>query len=205
LWAYGTVLTQFVAAPCLALGLLTTHGALVSDVVLDSPADRAGIKAGDVVLKVNGHDVIDDRDCLRQTASIDAGQGAKFTLWRDGKQVSATAIVVNRTAVIDLGPDVPSGTAGERSVKPLGLEFQVSDGAKRPGLAVTFVVAGSDAEGRGLRIGDRILRIGSRDITTLSDVNLAVEQSRALKRDYVMLQVVNSSGVRAMIALKLAK
>jgi S1-C subfamily serine protease len=83
------------------------------------------------------------------------------------------------------------------------MELQSSDGAKLPGLGITAVMAGSDAEVRGLRIGDRVLRIGGRDITTLSDVNLAVEQARALKRDYIMMQVVNSFGVRAMIALKL--
>lgn len=187
-----------------ALGLPTTRGALVSDVVLDSPADKAGIKAGDVVLKVNGHDVVDERDCLRQTAQIDAGKTAKFTLWRDGKQLAATATIVDRNTVIDLGPDTVTGTEGERTVRPLGMELQSSDGAKLPGLGITAVMAGSDAETRGLRIGDRVLRIGGRDITMLSDVNLAVEQARALKRDYVMMQVVNSFGVRAMITLKLA-
>jgi serine protease Do len=187
-----------------ALGLPTTRGALVSDVVQDSPADKAGIKAGDVVLKVNGHDVVDDRDCLRQTAQLDAGQSARFTLWRDGKQLTAAATIIDRTKVIDLGPDTVTGTEGERAVRPLGMELQSSDGAKFPGLGITAVMAGSDAETRGLRIGDRVLKIGGREIATLSDVNLAVEQARALKRDYIMMQVINSFGVRGMIALKLA-
>jgi serine protease Do len=187
----------------LALGLLTTRGALVSDVVKDSPADKAGIRAGDVVLKVNGHDVVDDRDCLRQTAMIDAGKPAKFTLFRDGKTLNLTATVVNRTDVIDLGPDTVSGTEGERAVKPLGLELQSSDGAGQPGLGITGIVAGSDADQRGLRIGDRILKIGGREVTTLSDVNLAVEQARALKRNHIMMQVVNSMGVRALVVIKI--
>jgi len=75
---------------------------------------------------------------------------------------------------------------------------------KLPGLGITPVMAGLDAESRGLRIGYRVRKIGGRAIATLNDVNRAVEQARALKRDFIMMQVVNSFGVRAMIALKLA-
>ncbi|MEQ1752677.1 MAG: trypsin-like peptidase domain-containing protein [Micropepsaceae bacterium] len=189
-----------------AVGLPTTRGALVSDVVAGSPADEAGIKPGDVILKVNGHAVTDDRDCLRQTAQLDEGKSATFTLWRDSKQLMVTAKIINRKSVIDLGPGDDGTGAAERTVKALGLELQgIQSAMTLPGLAITSVLDGSDASVRGLRVGDRVLRVGGRDVATLSDVNLAIEQARAQKREYVLLYVGTAFGGRAYVAVKLAK
>lgn len=188
-----------------AVGLTATRGALVSDVLEGSPAAEAGIKPGDVILKINGNAIKDDRECLRQTARLDAGMTATFTLWRDGKQVTVTAKIVNRKTVIDLGPGDDGTASSQRSVKALGLELQGDTPAmKLPGLAITSVMEGSDAAVRGLRVGDRVLRVGGREVGSLSDVNLAIEQARAQKRDYVLLYVGTEFGGRAYIALKLS-
>lgn len=189
----------------LALGLLNTRGALVSDVVDGSPAALAGIKAGDVVLKVNGHPVVDDRDCLRQTAQLDPGKTATFILWRDGKQLTVRVKVIDRKAVIDLSPDTSATPTGGATAQPLGMELRPSEGTNLQGLGIATVYSDSDAAAHGIRVGDRILRVGSREVSTLSDVNLAVEQARALNREYVLLYIGSAFGGHAYVAVKLSK
>lgn len=193
-----------------AVGLPSTKGAFVADVVTSSPAEAAGIKSGDVILKINGSSITDDRDLLRRTAALDQGATARFTLWRDGKQISVTAKIVERSTVIDLSPNDPSGVAVEQSVSALGLQLDTPHPAlgavaAQGGMVVSGVLEGSDAASRGLRVGDRILKVGSREVNSQSDVNLAVEQARADKREYVLIYVGTQLGGKAYVTLKLSK
>ena len=191
-----------------AVGLPNTKGAFVADVVAASPAEKAGIKAGDVILKLNGSVILDDRDLLRRTAAIDEGASARFTLWRDSKQLSVTAKIVERSTVIDLSPNDPTGVAAEQSVSALGLELAVPQSALgavagQNGMVVSGLVEGSDAASSGLRVGDHILRVANRDVNSQADVNLAIEQARAAKREYVLVYVGTQMGGRAFIIVKL--
>ncbi|MCX8508695.1 MAG: Do family serine endopeptidase, partial [Rhodobacteraceae bacterium] len=76
-----------------AIGLTEAKGALVAAVQPDSPAAKAGIAAGDVILSVNGSDVADPRAVSRAIADLAPGDKAELALWREGKVEKLTLIV----------------------------------------------------------------------------------------------------------------
>lgn len=189
-----------------ALGLTSTHGAIVSDVVADSPAEAAGVKAGDVILKLNGTSVKDHRDLMRRTAMLDAGQSAKLSIWRDGKQIAVTVKIVDRASVIDLTPGDDTGVSADQKTNPLGMEFQSmpAGAAVGYGLTVSLVVPESDAALKGLKPGDKVLRVAGQKVQSMSDLNLAVETARSLKREYILLYVETKAGGKSYVAVKVA-
>src|SRR5207302_7066236 len=73
------------------LNLRSTKGALLADVVKDSPADKAGLKPGDVVVALNGKPVNDNNQLTRDVGVIPPGQNIKLDAIRDGKEKSFTA------------------------------------------------------------------------------------------------------------------
>ena len=194
-----------------ALGLPSTDGALVTDVVEGSPAQAAGIKRGDVILKINGQSVKDSRELLRRIAGLDVGQTATFTIWRDNKQINVTIQVAKREVMADAG-GVPSKPNAEVKLTSLGLGLTtitpdmhggVGVDLEGGGVLITDIDLSSDAAQRGLRPGDRIVAVGGDDVKSLGDVNLAVEQAKALKRPVVLLFVVTKSGSKNHVAVKL--
>ena len=83
-----------------ALDLKTTEGAIVADVVNGQPADKAGIKSGDIILNVSG-EVVENANQLRnQIAFVRPGQKVPLTLLRNGKKRKITLIPIERTAEV---------------------------------------------------------------------------------------------------------
>ena len=189
-----------------ALGLKSVAGALVADVIAGSPAETAGIRAGDVILKINGATVRDDRDCLRRTGALDAGRPARFVLYRDGKQVSAEAVPVARDSVIDMTPDNDADISVQATAPLLGLQFVQGlagrDPASSNGLVISHVQEGSDALRRGFRAGDRVLRVGARAVRGPQDVEDALAEAVRQKRDYVLVYVETPTGGRSYVPVK---
>ncbi len=79
-----------------ALGLGAPTGALIASVGKGQPADKAGVKQGDVILEVNGSKVTDNNDLLRKIAGLKPNQKARLVLWRNGKRVTKTVTLGER-------------------------------------------------------------------------------------------------------------
>ena len=75
-----------------AIGVEGTDGALVSEVIPDSPATKAGLKQGDVIRKVNGETVDGPRDLARLIARQPAGSAVELELWREGNSLSVKVV-----------------------------------------------------------------------------------------------------------------
>jgi serine protease Do len=190
-----------------ALGLPNSQGALVTDVVDGSPAQKAGIKRGDVVLKLNGSSVRDNRELSRRIAALQVGQTAKFTIWRDNKQIDISVTIAKRERVaeaeIDTLPKLTSLGLGLQTISAaVRTEFSFAKDAD--GVVITELDPSSDAAVRGLRVGDRIVGVGTEDVSSLADVNLAVEQAKALKRPSVLLFIETQRGGKARVPVKLS-
>ncbi len=190
-----------------ALGLPNANGALVTDVIQGSPAETGGFKQGDVVLKMNGQVIKDNRDLSRRIAALQAGQTATFTVWRNNQQITVTVTVAKRDRIAE-------GAQPEVKLTSLGLALQtVTDtvrstlalGESAGGVLITDVDLKSDAAERGLRPGDRIVAVGSDDVKSLADINLAIEQAKSLKRPLVLLFVVNPRGGKTHVPVKLSQ
>ena len=196
-----------------ALGLPNTNGALVTGVVEGSPAEKAGIKQGDVILKINGQAVKDNRDLSRRIAALNAGETASFTIWRDNKQLAISVTVAKRDRVAE-APAAPAPDGSVQKLTSLGLGLRTITPEVRTAFALDQHVGGvlvtdidfeSDAAVRGLRAGDRIVAVGGDKVSSLGDVNLAIEEAKALKRDLVLLFVETPQGQKTHVAVKLTK
>lgn len=192
-----------------ALGLKDVAGAIVEDVVAASPAEAAGIKTGDVVLKINGQAVRDDRDCLRKTGALAAGRRARFTFVRDGKVMSVDVVPTARANLIDFTPGDPSDIGTGAAADFLGLRFApvetlvgAAGRSVATGLVVSGVRQGSDAETRGFRPGDRVLRVGSRDVRDSQDLSDALKEALRLQREFVLILVETPTGGKSHVPVR---
>jgi serine protease Do len=189
-----------------SLGLASSDGAIVTEVINGSPAQSAGIKRGDVILKINGQPVKDSRELSRRITALQAGEKATFTIWRDNKQLTITVTVAKRAqlASVDFDPGLTSLGLGLQTItSEVRSVLNLSEDSS--GVLIIDVSPGSDAAENGLKAGDRIIQVGSDNVTSLGDINLAVEQAKALKRPSVLLFVMTKRGAIAHVSVKLNK
>src|SRR6059036_4095278 len=146
-----------------SFGVKEREGVLVAEVMKGSPAEAAGLKAGDVVVDLSGTPIKEVPDLQRRIASIRPGQTMKLTVIRDKKAVPITVKIGEMPADEPLVAEAPGNDEWGLNVESLTgdaalrLDLPVSRG-----LLVTDVLPGSPAEKAGLRRGDVILEIARR-------------------------------------------
>lgn len=159
----------------LSFGLDQASGALISKVDKDSPAERAGLEAGDVILKLNGQAISESADLPPRVAALKPGSDAKLEVWRKGERQSVTVTVEERDAQLaaaDAGQPAEQGRLGV-AVRPLSAEEQ-KQLASDNGLLV--LESGGAAARAGIRQGDLILALNGKPIEN-------VDQLKELVRD----------------------
>jgi serine protease Do len=189
-----------------ALGLPNANGALVTGVIAGSPAEKAGIKRGDVILKINGQVVKDNRELARKIAALDIGQTATFTIWRENATISIKVTAAKRDLTASLGTTpglqlTSMGLALQSITDTVRDDFRLAKDAK--GVLVMGIDPASDAASRGLNPGDRIVAVGSVEVSSLADINLALEKAKSMNRDSVLLFVETVAGESTQKAVKL--
>jgi serine protease Do len=145
-------------------------GALISTVEPGSPADKAGLQPGDVVLGFNGQKIEDANTLPRLVAETKPGQSATLRIWRNGadEQVKFTAA--------ELTPEtrVAAKPAGDKALRPnrLGLVVSELPAAQRRALGIDYglVVENADASRSPLRPGDVILGVGRAALKSVEDL-----------------------------------
>ncbi|MGH7277763.1 MAG: PDZ domain-containing protein, partial [Candidatus Rokuibacteriota bacterium] len=154
-----------------SFGVKDAKGVLVAEVVPDSPAAKAGLKAGDVVLQFDGKPMEQPRDLSRAVATLKPGQAAKVTVWRDRREQTLPVTVAQAP-----GDRVAAARRGESQADLLGLEVrpvtpQIArqlDLKTQDGVVVTRVEPGSPAAGSVMR-GDVIREINGQPVKSLGD------------------------------------
>ncbi len=196
-----------------SLRLEDATGALVSRVMPESPAQKAGLKRGDVILEVNDKGVAKLRDLPRLVANLEVNEKAEFTIWRDGKEISLDAKIgkapkAEKLAKLSSGnqensnPQSVSGmklaTLDNRTRKSLGIE-----GAEG-GVVITDVLPSSAAAATGLHQGDVILSVGNKAVSKPTDVAHSIDEAKKSNRRAVLLLVMRGKSER-FVALPLKK
>jgi serine protease Do len=151
--------------------LNTTQGALVSDVTPNSPAEKAGLKSGDVIIEFNGKALTDSRHLRLQVAETIPGSSVPLKVIRDGasKTLSITLKSMPADQVAE-GPSTKGDTAGDAlhgvAVTDLdsGSRTQLKVPAQIVGALVSQVAPDSPAYEAGLRPGDLITEINRKPI-----------------------------------------
>ena len=198
-----------------AVGLDKPAGAIVSDVMPDSPAAKAGLQRGDVILTFNGKAVDRLHDLPRLVAAAPIGGKAEVTLWRNRAQQTVTVEVAklaeDQVAANDNQPEAPAAPAAD-SVETLGLtlasltpdlrqQFGIAETIN--GVVVTSVADDGPAAKRGLQPGDVIEQVGSAPVATPQQVASLAKAARAENRDAVLL-LVNRQGDEIFVAVEVA-
>ncbi len=174
------------------------NGVLVQQVQPNGPADKAGIKAGDIITTIDGRTIKDGDDLVNEIAGRHPGSTIRLGFLRDGKQSDATVTIGDRDKVFaDLGaqqsnsaPD-DQGGAGEAKLGIVVREISPSTSAKihRPGVAIQSVRSGSFADLQGLEPGLVITRINKQATGTKDQFDAVV--SKLKTGDDVVFEVID--------------
>jgi serine protease Do len=198
-----------------AVGLDKPAGAIVSEVMPDSPAAKAGLRAGDVILSFGGKSVDRLHDLPRLVAAAPIGGNAEVTLWRDHATQTVTVEVAkladDQVAANDNQPEAPAAPASD-AVETLGLtlasltpdlrqQFGIADTIN--GVVVTSVADDGPAAKRGLQPGDVIEQVGSDPVATPAQVAKLAKAAQAENRSAVLL-LVNRQGDEIFVAVDVA-
>jgi serine protease Do len=175
-----------------SFGVKEGGGVLVAEVMKGSPADTAGLKAGDIVVELGGSAIKEVPDLQRRVAAVKPGQTMKLTVIRERKTMSFS---VKMGEMPSDEPVVAEGPATDEW--GLSVESLTGDAALRldlpvnRGLFVTDVQPGSPAEKAGLRRGDVILEIARRSADDPANLYKALG---ALKPGESLLIYVHRAG-----------
>jgi serine protease Do len=165
-----------------ALKLKDTRGSLVGDVTAGGPADKAGIKRGDVITAINGTDVESSTQLRNMIAEAEPGKKATVQLLRDGKTIDVDVVLGERPkdpANRESGnapPDQSSMKKFGLSVQDLSPELARTLGyAKDAGVVVTAVSPGSVAEEAGVKKNDLIKEVNRQPVHSIKEFRDAME------------------------------
>lgn len=156
-------------------GLSDANGAVVGTVEPDSPASKAGFKAGDVIRKIDGVAVNDSTDVTSRIGNTAPGTKVAIEVWREGKAVELTATVgtLDDTKVASARDD--GATKGKLGVAVRPLSPEEKKEAGKSGLVVEK--SGGAAAKAGVQAGDLIVGVGSARVTTVDELKSAVDKS----------------------------
>jgi serine protease Do len=175
-----------------SLGIKVAEGALVAEPQANSPASKSGIRAGDVIVKVNGDPIKDARTLARRISTMAPGSTAKLSIIRNGKDEVVNLVIGDmpqeRRADANTGDDHATGN----SAPQLGLSLAPADrsnGSAGQGVVVTNVDPNGPAAERGFKVGDVILDVGGASVGNPADVKKAISDARGGGKRTVLMRV----------------
>jgi serine protease Do len=180
-----------------AIGLDKPHGAIVSGVMKDSPAEKAGLKSGDVITAVDKSTVGEPRDLARLVAEKPAGSRIALAVWRDHDSMTLTVVTGDQPAQVAMS-DENTNADGSYHSPMLGAQLGELTGELRQQLGADDSVSGVvvldvDADGaaaeHGLRPGDIIRKIGSRAVKQPQEIDAVVEKAKEAPNKAVLMLV----------------
>jgi serine protease Do len=183
-----------------SMGLKDTDGALVAEPAPNSPAVKAGIKSGDVIVAVNGERIANARELTRRIGSMSPGNSVKLTLLKGGSERTVNLTLGELPAQAGLarrGGEERGGPAQEEMTLGLQLAPAASvAGSGNEGVVVTRVLPNSPAGERGFKTGDVILEVAGKAVSNPADVRKALEDARGDNKRTVLMRVKSGEGTR---------
>jgi serine protease Do len=190
----GIVIQKMTPEIAKTFGISESEGALVADVMEGSPAEKAGVKRGDLIISYDGKKVKDNDTLPRLVAATEIGKKVKLVLIRDKRQMEVDVVVgelqdealkVKKTEVEkDIGLVVQDITP--EIAKHLNLK-------DKRGVIVTDVIPGSPAQDADLRSGDIIREIGRRPVRTVAEFKDALKRSNVKEGIVMLIQRENTT------------
>lgn len=203
----GVTIQPVTSTLAASLGLKDVRGILVGGVNPGGPADHAGLKMGDVILKLNGRDMNDANEMRNAVASMAPGTEVTVTVLRDGKQQNI-AVRLGELTPESARTSQEQGGEGPRTASRLGIsivpltpdlarELGVRPGTQ--GVVIGSVDPSGPAAQAGLQSGDIIQQVNRQPVRSGDDVRRALQRSGARPP----LLVVNRGGQTLFVAVPL--
>jgi serine protease Do/serine protease DegQ len=155
-----------------ALGATVDHGALITEIVSGSAAEKAGLRVDDIIIGIDGKKISDASDLRNTIGLMGSGQDIKIEYIRDGKTKTVRAKLGQQQVASSAGTEMHPGLAGA--------QFATLTTSADGGVEVTAVEAGSPAAQRGLRAGDLIVAVNRREIRNLQQLQEVAAANRIL-------------------------
>ena len=197
-----------------ALGLKEVAGALVANVISGSPAEKAKIRSGDIIIEFNNKKVDKMRSLPRIVADTTVGKSVPIKLWRNNKSLSLSAVIEEldekNTKVSERGGN-SSKRSKARIIKELGLKLSVLSNDLREkfslekdakGLVVIEIIKGGPAEEKGIRSGDLIVEAGQQQVYSIEVLESILAKVKKSGRKNVLL-LIEGQGRVNHVAIKL--
>ena len=198
-----------------SLNLPNKSGAYVTDVVPGGPSDRAGIKVGDIITRLNGQPVKDNTELTRRVATAHTGQALRLDVLRNGKPVVLEVRSGVRPSEQELAARVQAEKPTQGVAEPgagaavLGLSVRPLDpaarrqfglGAAAQGAVITNVAPRTEAARRGLKPGDVVVMADNHPVVNAAELQAAVGAVRSAGRPSVLL-LVQRNGQNIPVAI----
>jgi serine protease Do len=200
-----------------ALGLDRPRGALVSVVQPDSPAQKAKLKSGDVIVRFDGKEVDEMRDLPRLVAAVPAGKEIKIGIWRNGSEQTVDVEIAKLEEDQQVAAANPTQQPGAdesptQNSELLGLtlaaitpdlkeQYGLSDSVQ--GVLVVDVDQNGPAAEQGIRAGDVIEKVAQSTVSSPADVERLAKQARDANQ-MALLMLLNRDGNTLFVAVKMA-
>ncbi len=177
-----------------SFGLKDKHGVLVSDVYKGTPAEKAGIERGDVIVQFDGKSVDEPKDLSRMVASTSVGKTVNIKLLREGSAMERTVKVGEMEDKTE-NAQMPSHKSLGITVQELSPEIARNLGLNNEsGVVITSVEPGSSAAEAGLRTGDVIHEVNRKPVKDMEDFMNKIDQAKS--GDSVLLLIQRGQNTR---------
>jgi serine protease Do len=189
-----------------SVGLGERKAAILVDLTPDGPSERAGLRAGDIVLKVGNTEVRSATDLTRQVGLAKAGDTIRMEIWRDGRRQMIDVRSGTRPNEAQLASNTRTGPTSPRpepSSAPAVLGMRVAPG-ENGGITVQSVIPNSNAAEKGLQRGDLIVSAGTRKTDKPDDLTSVVAQALKDGRSNVLL-LVERAGRKIYIPVEIGQ
>jgi serine protease Do len=181
-----------------SVGLAAAAGALVTEPSKDSPADKAGVKSGDVITAVDGDAISDALDLSRTIAGKNPGTKVELTIWRDGKEQKITVelgkLDETKVAADDNQGQPEQPVAPEPAATSVGLTLVPN--SEGQGLLVQDVDPESAAAERGFAVGDAILEVNNTAVSSVEEFEKAIAAVKDAGRNTALVKAQRDGNTR---------
>ena len=197
-----------------SLGMKSVKGALVSSATEGGPAQKAGVKTGDVILKFNGIDIDTMKELPKVVAGTPVGKSVPLVILRNGKTITLN-VVLGELELAEKENLITKSSGNQKSksktFEKLGFvaeELSKSNIEKfklkkiKAGILISSVKEGSVAQEAGLLPGMVIVRVGQIEVNSIDVIEDAIKNAIKQKRKAILLLVKVESGTR-FVALEL--
>ena len=186
------------------LNLSVPQGIVVTEVIPDSPAEKAGFQVGDIVLSVNGKAIANDRNLKGIVERLQVGKSYPVRIRRNDREMElriSVAVRPDEVTALPLQKDSPATSDEISEFNELGLTAQnvTADLAEQLGIAasgvvITSVRPDSGADRAGLEPGMLISRVGNTNVANVDDLERAAGKVAGLDKILLLVRIATANG-----------